>query len=89
MIFVCSSGFSSLKLMSTYIPGETQIPEFSIVTLLNDVIVGYYNSKVYTARGNTTNEDDVIKSEYIKDISDYMHNSFKRRSTLLTQNKSE
>lgn len=82
-----SNGYS-LMLLSAYIPGEKQFPEFSIVTVLDDIIVGYYNSTVYIPRGNTTNEDDVIESEYIKGLSDYMHHSFKRRSYLLTQNNS-
>ncbi|XP_065147180.1 class I histocompatibility antigen, F10 alpha chain-like [Paramisgurnus dabryanus] len=84
----CASNGYSLKLFSAYIPGEKQFPEFSIVTVLDDIIVGYYNSIVYIPRGNTTNEDDVIESVYINDIIDYMHYSFKRRSYLLTQNNS-
>ncbi|XDV53195.1 hypothetical protein PO909_021763, partial [Leuciscus waleckii] len=70
------SGSHSLWLLSTYIRGETQFPEFSCTTTLDDITIGYYNSKTYIPRGNTTNEDDVIDSVYIKGVSDYMYNSF-------------
>ncbi|XP_048015325.1 major histocompatibility complex class I-related gene protein-like isoform X2 [Megalobrama amblycephala] len=73
----------SLWLFSTYIQGETQFPEFSYATTLDDITVGYYNSETYIPRGNTTNEDDVVNSDYIKGISDYMYGSFLRRSKLL------
>ncbi|XDV53198.1 hypothetical protein PO909_021765 [Leuciscus waleckii] len=80
-----SYGSHSLWLLSTYIQGETQFPKFSSTTILDDITVGYYNSKTYIPRGNTTNEDDVIDSVYIKDISDYMYESFLRRAALLSQ----
>ncbi|XP_077066554.1 major histocompatibility complex class I-related protein 1-like [Siphateles boraxobius] len=80
-----SDGSHSLRLLSTYICGKTQFPEFSSTTTLDDIPVGYYNSKTYIPRGNTTNKDDVIDSVYIKGISDYMYNSFLRRSELLRQ----
>ncbi|XDV53200.1 hypothetical protein PO909_021766 [Leuciscus waleckii] len=82
----CVSGSGhSLWLLSTYIQGETQFPEFSYTTTLDDITVGYYNSKTYIPRGNTTNEEDVVNSDYIKGISDYMYNSFLRRAALLRQ----
>ncbi|XP_016383733.1 zinc-alpha-2-glycoprotein-like isoform X2 [Sinocyclocheilus rhinocerous] len=86
-----SYGSHSLSLLSTYIQGETQFPKFSCTTTLDDITVAYYNSETYFPKGNTTNEDDVIDSDYIKGISDYMYNSFLRRSALLrdySQNES-
>nr|XP_021326454.1 class I histocompatibility antigen, F10 alpha chain-like [Danio rerio] len=80
---LCSS--LSFWLFSTYIKGKTQFPEFSYTTTLDDITVGYYNSETYIPRGNTTNEDDVIHSDYIISISHYMHESFMRRSRLLGQ----
>ncbi|XP_026101477.1 major histocompatibility complex class I-related gene protein-like [Carassius auratus] len=80
-----SYGSHSLSLLSTYIQGETQFPKFSCTTTLDDITVGYYNSEIYIPRGNMTNEDDVIESGYIKGISDYMYNSFVRRSALLRE----
>uniref|UniRef100_A0A672L1I9 Ig-like domain-containing protein n=1 Tax=Sinocyclocheilus grahami TaxID=75366 RepID=A0A672L1I9_SINGR len=77
----CFSAHHSLSLFSTYIQGETQFPKFSYITTLDDITVGYYNSETYFPKGNTTNEDDVIDSDYIKGISDYMYNSFVRRSS--------
>lgn len=89
---ICVSGSHSLSLLSTYIQEETQFPKFSCTTTLDDITVGYYNSETYIPKGNTTNEDDVIDSDYIKGISDYMYNSFLRRSALLrdfSQNESK
>ncbi len=74
-------------LLSTYIQGETQFPKFSCTTALDDITVGYYNSERYIPKGNTTNEDDVIGSDYIKGISDDMYNSFVRRSALFRESK--
>lgn len=74
-----------MSLLSTYIEGETQFPKFSYTTALDDITVGYYNSEIYIPKGNTTNEDDVIDSDYIKGVSDYMYNSFIRRSALFRQ----
>uniref|UniRef100_A0A673I2L0 Ig-like domain-containing protein n=1 Tax=Sinocyclocheilus rhinocerous TaxID=307959 RepID=A0A673I2L0_9TELE len=76
-----SNAHHSLSLFSTYIEGETQFPKFSYITTLDDITVGYYNSEIYFPKGNTTNEDDVIDSDYIKGINDYMYNSFVRRSS--------
>jgi len=82
----CVSGPGhSLWLLSTYIQGETQFPGFSYTTTLDDITVGYYKSGTYFPRGNTTNEDDVVNSDYIKAISDYMYKSFLRRAELLSQ----
>ncbi|XDV53187.1 hypothetical protein PO909_021758 [Leuciscus waleckii] len=75
----------SLWLLSTYIKGETQFPKFSSTITLDDITVGYYDSKTYFPRRNTTNEDDVMNSDYIKGVSDYMYNSFLRRAALLRQ----
>ncbi len=69
-----------MSLLSTYIEKESQFPKFSYTTALDDITVGYYNSERYIPKGNTTNEDDVIDSDYIKSVSDYMHKSFIRRS---------
>ncbi|XP_039512809.1 major histocompatibility complex class I-related gene protein-like [Pimephales promelas] len=80
-----SDGSHSLRLFSTYIRGKTQFPEFSGTTTLDDITVGYFNSKTYIPRGNTTNENDVIDSVYIDAISAYMYNSFLRRAELFGQ----
>ncbi|XP_073688364.1 class I histocompatibility antigen, F10 alpha chain-like [Garra rufa] len=80
-----SDASHSLSLLSTYIEGKTQFPKFSYITTLDDITVGYYNAETYIPKGNTTNEDDVVDSDYIKGISDYMYNSFVRRSALFRQ----
>uniref|UniRef100_A0A8C2BF57 Major histocompatibility complex class I LJA n=1 Tax=Cyprinus carpio TaxID=7962 RepID=A0A8C2BF57_CYPCA len=79
---ICVLWFS-LFVVAFNIQEETQFPKFSCTTTLDDITVGYYNSETYIPKGNTTNEDDVIESDYIKCISDYMNNSFVRRSALL------
>ncbi|XP_048015331.1 major histocompatibility complex class I-related gene protein-like isoform X3 [Megalobrama amblycephala] len=66
-----SDGSHSLWLFSTYIQGKTQFPQFSSTTFLDDITVGYYDSETYFARGNTTNEEDVMNSHYIKDLEVY------------------
>ncbi|CAM4734212.1 unnamed protein product [Leuciscus chuanchicus] len=80
-----SYGSHSLWLFSTYICGKTQFPEFSSTTIVDDITVGYYKSGTYFPRGNTTNEDDVINLNDIKDLNDYLYNSFLRRVALLRQ----
>lgn len=52
----------SLWFLVTYIEGETQFPAFSVVYMLDDITVGYYNSETKTCvpRGNTTNEDEEV-----------------------------
>ncbi|XP_043083980.1 class I histocompatibility antigen, F10 alpha chain-like isoform X2 [Puntigrus tetrazona] len=82
-----SNASHSLSLLSTYVEGETRFPPFSYTTVLDDITVGYYDSERYIARGNATNEDDVIDSGYIKSVSDYMYNSFERRSALFRQHR--
>ncbi|XP_056307299.1 major histocompatibility complex class I-related gene protein-like [Danio aesculapii] len=52
----------SLWFLVTYIEGETPFPAFSVVYMLDDITVGYYNSeaKICVPRGNTTNEDEEV-----------------------------
>ncbi|XP_026094656.1 class I histocompatibility antigen, F10 alpha chain-like isoform X1 [Carassius auratus] len=72
----------TLTALATYISGEKA---FSALILLDDITVGYYNSetKIYVARGNTTNEDDVIDPYPLKDGSETLLNHFIERSHLL------
>uniref|UniRef100_A0A672Q6M5 Major histocompatibility complex class I-related gene protein-like n=1 Tax=Sinocyclocheilus grahami TaxID=75366 RepID=A0A672Q6M5_SINGR len=53
--------------LATYITGERA---FSATIMLDDITVGYYNSetKIYVARGNDTNEDDVIDPNYLRSL---------------------
>uniref|UniRef100_A0A671L573 Ig-like domain-containing protein n=1 Tax=Sinocyclocheilus anshuiensis TaxID=1608454 RepID=A0A671L573_9TELE len=54
------TGSHSLSLHSTYIKGKTLFPEYSYTFMLDDVVVGHFNSKTltYVPKGNTTDEDD-------------------------------
>ncbi len=79
------TGSHSLCLHSIYIKGKTVFPEYSYTFMLDDVVVGHFNSKTwaYVPRGNTTDEDDVIDPEYIRVISKYMHDDFVERWIVL------
>lgn len=50
-----------MRLLITYIKGETTFPEFSVTFMLDDITVGHYNSetKRYIPRDNATNEDEI------------------------------
>ncbi len=65
--------------LATYITGEGA---FSATIMLDDITVGYYNSetKIYVARGNNTNEDDVVDPNYLSSISEKVLVHFKERS---------
>ncbi|KAF4094948.1 hypothetical protein G5714_024026 [Onychostoma macrolepis] len=72
-------------MLLTYIKGETPFPKFSATFMLDDVIVGHYNTetKNYVARGNTTNEDDVVDPKHFRAISEHLQNHLTDRSSYL------
>ncbi len=72
-------------MLLTYIKQQTQLSEFTGTMILDDITVGYYDSEArsYIARGNTTNEDDVIDPDHLNTISDYTITHFMRRSDYL------
>ncbi|XP_043084438.1 major histocompatibility complex class I-related gene protein-like isoform X2 [Puntigrus tetrazona] len=74
-------GSHSLSLHSTYIKGKTFFPEYSYTLMLDDVVVGHYNSKTWTyvPRGNTTDEDNVIDPQHVHTISKYIYDDFVER----------
>ncbi|XP_059401648.1 hereditary hemochromatosis protein homolog [Carassius carassius] len=74
-----SAGSHILTGLATYIRGESA---FSASFMLDDITVGYYDSetKIYVARGNTTNEDDVIDPSTIKDVGENVLNHFQKIS---------
>lgn len=65
--------------LATYIRGEKA---FSASIMLDDITVGYYDSetKIYVARGNTTNEDDVIDPNIVRAVSENVLVHFIERS---------
>ncbi len=71
-----------MRALATYITGEGA---FSATVMLDDITVGYYNSetKIYVARGNNTNEDDVLDPNDLRSISENVLNHFIERSHLL------
>ncbi|XP_016124716.1 zinc-alpha-2-glycoprotein-like isoform X1 [Sinocyclocheilus grahami] len=82
---VTSKGSHSLSLHSTYIKGKTLFPEYSYTFMLDDVVVGHFNSETWTyvPKGNTTDEDNVIDPQHISIISKYIHDDFEERWIVL------
>ncbi|XP_026094665.1 class I histocompatibility antigen, F10 alpha chain-like isoform X2 [Carassius auratus] len=66
------AGSHTLTGLATYIRGESA---FSASLMLDDITVGYYDSetKIYFARGNTTNEDDVIDPNIVRTAGYEVH----------------
>ncbi len=56
-------------MLATYIGGERT---FSASIMLDDITVAYYNhgTKIYVARGNNTNEDDVVDPDDLRFVSE-------------------
>ncbi|XP_050958448.1 zinc-alpha-2-glycoprotein-like [Labeo rohita] len=78
-------GSHSLWVLITHIEGETPFPAFSGIFMLDDIIVGYYNSEtmIYVVRGNTTSEDDVVDPDHLDIISENVLVHIKTRSKYL------
>ncbi len=74
--------------LTTYIGGERT---FSASIMLDDITVGYYNygTKIYVARGNNTNEDDVVDPDDLRSVSKEVLGHFKERSHLLRPDNTE
>ncbi|XP_073687684.1 major histocompatibility complex class I-related gene protein-like [Garra rufa] len=81
-IFSVVSGSHTLTAIATYIRGERA---FSASAMLDDITVAYYNSEteIYVARGNNTNEDDVIDPNDLRSISAHVLDHFTERSNHL------
>lgn len=74
-VLVVVSHRFSLQLLETYIKGQSLFPEYSITFMLDDIMIGYYDSEtnLYIVRGNTTEEDDTFNENYHKLISEDMY----------------
>ncbi|XP_073687688.1 hereditary hemochromatosis protein homolog [Garra rufa] len=82
---IAPKGSHSLWVLITHIQGETPFPAFSGIFMLDDIIVGYYNSetKICVVRGNTTSEDDVADPDHLNTISDNVLTHITMRSKYL------
>ncbi len=71
-----------MRALATYIRGEEA---FSASIMLDDITVGYYNSetKIYVARGNNTNEDNVVDPNDLRLVSENVLRHFIEISHLL------
>ncbi|XP_041699399.1 patr class I histocompatibility antigen, A-5 alpha chain-like [Coregonus clupeaformis] len=60
------SGSHSLWAFVTYISGETPFPEFTVVLMLDDIQVGYFDSNIkhYIHKGYNASEETVVEETY-------------------------
>ncbi|KAL4597548.1 class I histocompatibility antigen, F10 alpha chain-like [Arapaima gigas] len=74
-----STDSHSLSLVATLISGETQFPQFTIVLLVNDVPVEYYDSNIKKIvsrrhwRRNDTIEETDLKNLVVTDVHNSMN----------------
>uniref|UniRef100_A0A671SRI8 Ig-like domain-containing protein n=1 Tax=Sinocyclocheilus anshuiensis TaxID=1608454 RepID=A0A671SRI8_9TELE len=82
------TGSHSLWLLATYIKGQSPFPKFGITYMLDDIIIGYYDSerKLHFVRGNTTEDDDAFDENYHMDTSNDMYKSINYRIKLQRDN---
>ncbi|KAK9952153.1 hypothetical protein ABG768_018009 [Culter alburnus] len=84
------TGSHSFQFLVTYIEGETPFPTLSVLFMLDDIIVGYYDSESnsFIPRGNTTNEDEEV--DFINySIIKYLHPFISGKLTGTFYNKTE
>ncbi len=83
------TGSHSLQLHATYITRQSPFPEYSITFLLDDIIIGYYDSEtnLYIKRGHTTEADDAFNENYHRVLSGNMFISIKHRLELQFDNQ--
>ncbi|KAL1269641.1 hypothetical protein QQF64_031930 [Cirrhinus molitorella] len=78
-------GSHSLMAFVTYIGGETPFPEFSVVVMLDDVQIGYYDSVTWTVLHRSLSEskyDDEERTDAVHVFRE-MYNSMKDRADYL------
>ncbi|XP_076880131.1 zinc-alpha-2-glycoprotein-like [Brachyhypopomus gauderio] len=88
--FSYNAGSHTLWMFATYIKGETPFPEFSIVTMLDDIQLGYYdsNEKKILYRGlemGPKRSFEAADMDYFRHyFVEYMHGRMKNRATYLS-----
>ncbi|KAI1892968.1 hypothetical protein AGOR_G00138960 [Albula goreensis] len=83
-----NAGSYSLWTLATYIYGKTQFPEFSIVLMVDDIQIEYYDSNIKRVvsrrpQNTTAEEDDAIPADYDTVIND-MYRTMRKRLYLMT-----
>ncbi|XP_064868305.1 major histocompatibility complex class I-related gene protein-like [Oncorhynchus nerka] len=76
------SGSHSLWALATYISGETPFPEFTVVVMLDDVQVGYYDSNMKQSVYRGQHINDKAEDEEVQDgalVFGDMYQSMKNR----------
>ncbi len=85
MLYACpcvSAGSHSLMALATYIVGQTQFPEFSVVLMLDDVQLLYYDSTEWKVVSRS-HRDSQYYDEEQRDagaVFDDMYNSMRDRA---------
>lgn len=88
ILYACpcvSAGSHSLMALATYIVGQTQFPEFSVVLMLDDVQMLYYDSTAWKVVFSS-HRDSKYYDEEQRDagaVFDDMYNNMKYRTFLL------
>ncbi|KAI4900768.1 hypothetical protein NFI96_020314, partial [Prochilodus magdalenae] len=80
------TGSNSMAAVITYIKGDTPFPEFTVILMLDDLMVGYYDSEiqVLVPRGlDEGQEDGVLDQNVIKTLATSVHDSFNHRHQYL------
>ncbi|XP_016304104.1 BOLA class I histocompatibility antigen, alpha chain BL3-7-like [Sinocyclocheilus anshuiensis] len=82
---VVSAGSHSLMAFATYIVGQTQFPEFSVVLMLDDVQMLYYNSTAWKVvlRSHRDSKDYDEEQRDAGAVFDDMYNSMRDRAFFL------
>ncbi|XP_036423930.1 major histocompatibility complex class I-related gene protein-like [Colossoma macropomum] len=83
-----SAGSHSLAMVITYIKGETPFPELSLTLMLDDLTIGYFDSKMKTLfpRGLVKEQEDdgVIDPDHVKTISSFLLADLNRRHLFIS-----
>ncbi|XP_050972278.1 major histocompatibility complex class I-related gene protein-like [Labeo rohita] len=82
---VVSSGSHSLMALATYIDGQTQFPEFSVVVMLDDLQIMYYDSATWKVAYRSHSESKYYDEEKrdVGSVFDDMFSSMRNRAFYL------
>ncbi|XP_073709044.1 DLA class I histocompatibility antigen, A9/A9 alpha chain-like isoform X2 [Garra rufa] len=85
---VVSAGSHSLMALATYLDGQTPFPEFSVVLMLDDVQILYYDSTTWKAVYRSHSESKYHDEEQsdADTVFHYMYNIMKMRTFYLKDN---
>ncbi|XP_029115831.1 class I histocompatibility antigen, F10 alpha chain-like isoform X2 [Scleropages formosus] len=90
-VHLVSTESNCLSLLSMLISGETQLPELTIVVMINDVPVEYYDSdiKKFVSRRHWRKNDTIQETHLRNDVALHIHNSMKKELFILMKKCNE